>query len=156
MKITRSLLSFAGRLGASRSGAAAVELGLVAPMLVGILLPMVDLGMGAYNKMRVQNAAEAGAQYALEHGYNSSSITTAAQNSTSLGTGVTVSPSQACNCINSGVIGPSVTCGAACSDGSTAGTFVTVNTQSTYTLLISYPGLTNPMTLRGLAVVRVN
>src|SRR6185437_10758386 len=153
MKIKLSPLPLAGRLQRDRSGVAAVELGLVASMLVGILIPMFDLGMGAYQKMRVQDAAEAGAQYALTHGYGSAAITSAAQNATSLGAGVTVNPSQSCNCITAGAIGAAVACGSACADGSTAGTYVTVATQTTYSLLVSYPGLTNPMTLAGTAVV---
>jgi Flp pilus assembly protein TadG len=149
-------LPFARRLRRDRSGVAALELGLVASILVGILIPTFDLGMGAYQKMRVQDAAEAGAQYALAHGYSSAAITSAAQNATSLGANVTVTPSQACNCVSNGAIGGSVACGSACADGSTAGTYVTVATQATYTLLVSYPGLTSPMTLNGTAIVRIN
>jgi Flp pilus assembly protein TadG len=164
MRMTRSLLSLARRLRLERTGAAAVELALVAPMLVGIVLPMVDLAMGAYNKMRVQDAAEAGAQYALASGYNATSVASAAQNATVLGTGVTVTSQSACYCIVNGAIpNTTSTCGAACSDGSTAGTYVTVATQSTYTPLImsqwltkAIPGMTNPMTLSGKAIVRIN
>ena len=171
MKKIRRMTEFARRWGSDRSGAAAVELALVAPFLVGILLPMADLGMGAYAKMRVQNAAAAGAQYALEHGYSSSSITTAVQNATSLGTNVTLSPSptQACYCITSNALSiqpgdvsaPAPPCAAsACSDGTTPGTFVTINTSYTFTPLIAFsvPGLNIPssMTLTGSAVVRIN
>lgn len=156
MKHIAKPLPFLARLRQDRSGAAAIELGLIASMLVGILIPMFDLGMGAYNKMRVQNAAEAGAQYALSNGYSSSAITTAAQNATSLGGAVNVTPSQACNCISGTTIGAAVACGSACADGSTAGTFVTISTSTSYSLLVSYPGLTNPMTLTGTAVVRIN
>lgn len=143
------------RLLSESSGAAAVEFALLAPTLVAILLPMVDLGIGAYEKMRVQDAAEAGAQYALEHGYSSSAITTAAQDATSLGSNVQVTPTEACGCISSGAIA-SATCGSTCSDGTTAGTFVTVGTQASYTTILSYPGISSPMTLTGTAVVRIN
>jgi Flp pilus assembly protein TadG len=156
MKIMLSPLPLAGRLARDRSGIAAIEMGLVASMLVAILIPMFDLGMGAYQKMRVQDAAEAGAQYALTSGYSTTAITTAAQTATSLGTGITVTPSEACNCIISSVIGPAVACGSTCADGSTAGTYVTVATQTSYSLLVSYPGLASPMTLSGTAVVRIN
>jgi Flp pilus assembly protein TadG len=149
-------LSFARRLRRDRSGVAALELGLVASILVGILIPTFDLGMGAYQKMRVQDAAEAGAQYALTNGFSVPAITSAAQNATTLGAGVTVTASEACNCITGGAIGSSVACGSSCADGSTAGTYVTVATQATYTLLVSYPGLTSPMTLNGSAIVRIN
>lgn len=137
------------------SGAAAVEFALLAPTLVAILLPMVDLGVGAYEKMRVQDAAEAGAQYALKHGFSTTAITSAAQNATSLGNSVQVTPTEACDCISNATIS-SATCGSACGDGSTAGTYVTVATQSSYTMILSYPTLANPMTITGSAVVRIN
>ena len=155
MKIMRSL-PFLCRLGRDRSGAAAVELGLVSSMLIGILIPMYDLGSAAYTQMRVQDAAEAGAQYALTHGYSSPAITTAAQAATSLAANVTAAPSQACNCITSNTIGTAVACASNCADGSKAGTYVTVGTTTSYSMLMSYPGLTNPMTLTGTAVVRIN
>lgn len=138
-----------------RSGVAAVEFALIAPMLVAVLLPMTDLGMGAYQKMRVQDAAEAGAQYALKHGYDSAAITSAAQNATSLGTNLAVTPSEACDCVSGGAL-VSTPCGSNCPDGSTAGTYVTVGTSASYSMVMSYPGLSNPMTLTGSAVVRIN
>lgn len=157
MKII-SALPFVRRLRRDRSGAAAVEFGLLAPMLVAILVPMVDFGMGTYQKMRVQDAAEAGAQYALVHGYSASSITSAAQSATTLGANVSVTPSEACGCITAtGTVNTSYgapPCTAdACPDGSTPGTFVTVATQSTYSLLLAPTTL---LTLSGTAVVRIN
>jgi len=147
--------SFFTRLRNDRSGVAAVELGLTAPVLAGLLIPMVDLGMGSYQKMRVQDAAEAAAQYALAHAssYNSSAIQTAGQNATSL-SGVTVTPSNSCNCLTGSTIGPAVSCTSTCSDGSTPGTFVSVATSVSYTTLVAYPGISSPMTLTGYAIVR--
>jgi Flp pilus assembly protein TadG len=171
MKTDRKLLALARRWARDRSGAAAVEFGLIMPMLAGILLPIADLGMGAYAKMRVQDAAAAGAQYALEHGYTESAITTAVQEATSLGSNVTLSstPAEACYCVSSNVLvpppgdetAPSPPCtSGACSDGSTPGTFVTVNTSDTYTTLIPYsiPGLNIPssIALAGTATVRID
>jgi len=144
------------RFGAARAANAAVEFAYVTPVLLGISLPLVDLGSAAYYQMRVQDAAEAGAQYALTSGYSSSSITSAAQNATSLGANVGATPSETYNCIVSGAIGPSVASGTTCADGSTAGTFVTVATTYSYTLILAIPGLTNPMALSGTATVRIN
>jgi Flp pilus assembly protein TadG len=155
MSNRRRLSAFLARIGRDRAGVAAVELGLTAPVLAGLLIPMVDLGIGAYEKMRVQGAAEAAAQYALGHAsaYNASNIQSAGQNATSLA-GLTVTPTQACNCITGTTIGAAVSCTSTCSDGSTPGTFVSVATQATYTPLFSYPGVTTPMTLHGFAIVR--
>jgi Flp pilus assembly protein TadG len=162
--MTHHPLAFLRRLRRDRSGAAAIEFGLISSMLVCLLIPTFDLGMGAYNKMRVQNAAEAGAQYALSNGYNSANITAAAQAATTLGANAAVAPAQSCNCISgtgsSAVLGPTVACGSACADGTTAGTYVTVATSTNYSPLVSYsvPGLTiaGTITLRGSAVVRIN
>src|ERR1700733_2616996 len=100
MKHIPKSLAFGRRLRRDKSGAAAIEFGLMASMLVTLLIPTFDLGMGAYTKMRVQNAAEAGAQYAQGNAYSSSAITTAAQSATSLGTNVTVTTANVCYCIN--------------------------------------------------------
>jgi Flp pilus assembly protein TadG len=147
--------AFLARLGRDRSGVAAVELGLTAPVLAALLIPMVDLGIGAYEKMRVQGAAEAAAQYALGHAtsYNASAVQSAGQNATSLA-GVSVTPNQTCNCITGTTIGAAVSCASTCADGSTPGTFVSVATSVSYTTLITYPGITSPMTLSGYAIVR--
>jgi len=155
MRKRRDLSAFLARLGRDRSGVAAVELGLTAPVLAGLLIPMVDLGIGAYEKMRVQGAAEAAAQYALAHGssYNASAIQSAGQNATNL-SGISVTPNTTCNCIVSNAVGPSVGCATTCADGSAPGTFVNVATQVSYTTLVNYPGITSPITLTGYAIVR--
>ena len=57
-----------------RDGMAAIEFGILAPLLAGILVPVTDLGMCFYQKMQVQAAAQAGAQYAAAHGWNSTAI----------------------------------------------------------------------------------
>ena len=81
MSIEPKTKRFLRRLRRHSSGVAAVEFALIAPVLAGILLPMVDFGIGAYEKMRVESAAEAGAQYALANAssYDASLITTAVQ-----------------------------------------------------------------------------
>ncbi|HUB97770.1 MAG TPA: TadE/TadG family type IV pilus assembly protein [Stellaceae bacterium] len=144
------------RLAADRTGNAAVEFAYITPVLLGLSLPLVDLGSAAYYQMRVQDAAQAGAQAALTTGYSSTTITTAAQSATSLGANVSVTPSETYNCVVSGAIGPSVASGTTCADGSTAGTYATVDTTYSYTLILAVPGLANPMTLNGSATVRID
>jgi Flp pilus assembly protein TadG len=46
-------------------GAALVEFALVGSVLVGMMLPLVDIGMGFYYKTRLITATQAGAQYAF-------------------------------------------------------------------------------------------
>jgi len=162
--------AFGRRLRRDQSGAAAIEFGLMASMLVTLLIPTFDLGMGAYTKMRVQDAAEAGAQYAQGNAYSSGAITTAAQSATSLGTHVSVTATNVCYCVNAlsqltppsgDATPPAPPCTPnSCSDGSTPGTYVTVATSTNYAPLVSFsvPGLSiaSTITLTGTAAVRTN
>jgi Flp pilus assembly protein TadG len=145
---------FASRLRRDQSGTAAVELGLVAIMLAGIITPLVDFGMGTYTKMRVQSAAEAGAQYALVHGYDAPTIKTVAQSATKLGTNVTVTvPALSCYCITGNAIAkPAVGCATTCANGNPPGSFVEIDTTYVYTPILA-PG--SPLTLTGSSLARL-
>lgn len=56
----------------SRQGVAAVEFGLILPLLVTLVLACVDFGQFAYNYIAVTNAARAGASYAIMNNYTNS------------------------------------------------------------------------------------
>jgi Flp pilus assembly protein TadG len=64
-----------GRSG-RRRGAAAAELALILPVLMLIVLICVDFGRFAYHQIAVNNAARAGAEYAIMNPYLSSGSTT--------------------------------------------------------------------------------
>jgi Flp pilus assembly protein TadG len=125
--------------GRDERGATAVEFAMIAPILVAMVVSIVDLGLGLYADTQLANAAQAGAAYAMQKGYDASAITTVAQASTRL-TGVTVAPTQFCGCPSAnGVV--STSCDASCSDGLTAGSFASVVVTKDYSTLLSYPGL---------------
>src|SRR5438445_3700052 len=85
------------RLGRANHGNAAVEFGLAAPILMGLLVPAADLGIAFSEQIQVQQAAQAGAQYALLHGYDSTAISNAVTNGTTLsGVSASPAPSQSC------------------------------------------------------------
>jgi Flp pilus assembly protein TadG len=151
----RTLLSFAR----NRKGTSAVELALCLPLLAGLVVPLTDLGMGAYTQMQVGNAAQAGAEYAGVVGFNSTNIASAVTNATSLpGVTATPTPSQSCNCVTAtGTVGPSQgtpPCAQTCASGK-IGTFVTVSAQATYTTLFDYPGISSPLTITAQSVIRI-
>src|SRR5439155_18054075 len=58
-----------------RRGAALVEFAVVSTMLIALMLPLSDLGMGFYVKTQVMTAAEAGAQYAFHKGWSTDNQT---------------------------------------------------------------------------------
>jgi len=103
----------------------------------------------------VNDAAQAGADYALSHGWNSSAIQTAVNNATNL-TGVSASPapSQFCGC-PSGTAVTSATCGSTCANGQAVGTYVAVSAQRTFRPLVPYSGFGSSVVLKGTSTVRI-
>jgi Flp pilus assembly protein TadG len=80
------------------SGSALVEFAVLAPLLVTLAVYTVDFGLLAFSKMEVQNAAQAGAQYAIgKAGYDSTAIASAVT-AASRFTTITPSSSQFCGC----------------------------------------------------------
>lgn len=134
----------------------AVEFALTAPLLIGMLIPLIDLGLGIAKNTQLRNAAQAGAQYALVNGWDSTAIQAAATSATKLSPiEVLPAPSQSCGCPTGTTVSP-VACGSVCSDGANAGTYVTVNARSSYTPVIPYPMLGSSVTLVATSIVRIN
>jgi Flp pilus assembly protein TadG len=137
-------------------GSALVELTLFAPILLMTAVFTMDLGLAIYHKMQVQHAAQAGVQYTISHGsFDSAAITSAVTNATTYaGISATPAPSQFCGCrSNSGVT--SATCGATCTDGSTAGNYVRVSSQATHSTIVRYPGMPNSFSFTSQSTVRI-
>jgi Flp pilus assembly protein TadG len=150
-----SMCARLGRMLRERDGTSAVEFAIVAPFLVALLVPIVDLGMGFYTKMQVQNAAQAGVQYAILRGWNSSAIQNAETAATTLSSITALpAPTQSCNCL-SGTSMTAISCSSTCPDGSTPGVYVTVNAQASYSTLVPYPQLDSPVTLKAQSTVRI-
>ncbi|MGY4506346.1 Flp pilus assembly protein TadG [Bradyrhizobium sp. GM24.11] len=80
------------------SGAAMVEFTLFGPLLVAMAIYTMDYGLISFSRMEVQNAAQAGAQYAVaNNSYDSTAISTAVTGATKF-TAVTATSSQFCGC----------------------------------------------------------
>lgn len=169
MLIGAVLLRTARRWTRRREGTAAVEFALAAPLLVAILLPMIDLGIAAYQDMQVHDAAQAGAQYALLNPNAAvpmpSSYSTAIQtaianatptNATTLSTiSATPAPSTACGCSSGPAVTLSTDCTTPCANALAPGHYVTVQTQATYTPLLPFSVFGNSTTLSASTTVRV-
>ena len=141
--------------GRAVAGVAAVEFALAATVLMLALTPVVDLGMAYYQQLQVQGAVQAGAQYAAAKGWDSTGIQNAV---TSASTNMTISaspaPSESCGC-PSGTAVAAATCSSSCSNGQTAGTYVTINAQASYTPILPYSFFGSSATLSASSIVRV-
>src|SRR5712671_7187048 len=91
--LLRPSLSWIGALTRDRRGVSAVEFGLAAPVFLAALSPVIDLGLAFSEQIRVNQAVEAGAQYAAINPYNgttwASDVQSAITNATSLSSDAT-------------------------------------------------------------------
>jgi Flp pilus assembly protein TadG len=143
-----------------RKATSAIELALVLPLIAGMIVPLADLGLGAYTKMQVENAAQAGADYALKTGgFNSTNISNAVTNATGLtGVSATPAPSESCACVGGTPATITNTTAPPCSTGCASGNegvYVTVNAQASYAPLFPYPAIPSPITFNATSTVRI-
>jgi Flp pilus assembly protein TadG len=143
------------------SGGAMVEFTVFAPILLIMAIYTMDFGLLMFSKMEVQNAAQAGAQYAIvNNGYDSTAISSAVTNATKFTT-ITPTSSQFCGC-------PSATkvkfCSASCDTCNTGtcaltvqGHYVTVTATpaTAYAPFISFGLLANSADISATSTVRI-
>ena len=126
------------------AGSALIEFTLLAPLLVIMGVYTMDFGFVFYRQMQVQNAAQAGVDWAMaNHVFNAAGVIAAVNSATNYG-GITVStgyPIEQCGCPSSTGVTftantaptPCPTCG-----GAVGGLYVTVQTQATWNSFIQY------------------
>jgi Flp pilus assembly protein TadG len=138
-----------------RQGNMAIEMAVIAPVLVLLMVGIADYGAGIYSKMQVQHAVQAGADFAMRNGFSANAISTAVANATPLpGLSVTPAPTQSCGCPN-GTTVITATCGTACAAGGNAGVYVTISATATHTTLLPYPGMPEGFAFSAVSTVRI-
>jgi len=146
-------------------GAALVEFTIFAPLLVVMSIYTMDFGLYFFNNLEIQNAAQAGAQWAIANRvYNSSDIATAAKNATNF-TAVTVTSSQFCGCsgpTSNPIVTPATPATQTCTASSTCtnglvGTYVTVSATPTtaYQSFAPYGLVPSTYNLTGTSTARI-
>ncbi|MBC7953639.1 MAG: pilus assembly protein [Rhodospirillaceae bacterium] len=132
-------------------GAAAVEMALVAPVLLAALLGVADFGMVVNERIRLSSAARAGAQKAMTDPSDTTSIRQAVEAATEdmVSNRLAVTVSTQCSCGD----GSAIVCGSTCADGNTRN-YVTVQVDETYPTLFTYPGMGSSLTLSANATLR--
>lgn len=138
-----------------RRGSAAIEFGIIAPVLLIMLVGVIELGFAVHESMQVQDAAEAGALYAGKHGWKPAEISAAVVSATGADN-ITASPApvQFCGCPGTGGIAE-VACDASCPSGDPVEVYVRVSASMPHSAILSALGLPIPDTLTGHATVRV-
>ena len=156
------------------AGAAIVEFTVFAPLLVVMSIYTMDYGLIFYSKLELQNAAQAGAQWAIANRvYNSAEIQAAGQNAIKSRTAragtlgpVTIASHQFCGCSEDSGGNPIVTlltdntpCNlatATCAHG-VVGTYVSVTATPTtpYDSFIPYRLVPRTYSLTSTSTVRI-
>ena len=153
----RRMKNVLSAIARAKRGTSAVEFALSAPILVGLLVPVADLGMAYSDKIMVQQAAQAGAQYAALHPWHSGAATeiaNAVTSATTLPVAATPAPRQICGCPSGSAV-TEVTCGSTCSNSEIAGYYVLVSAQLPYTPVLPYSALGNSVILTAETTVRI-
>jgi len=143
---------------AAEDGNAAVEFAIIAPVLVGLLVPIADFGLYIYDQMQLNLAAQAGMEYAARNGWIPAGIQQAAINaSPSLNlTAQNVNASEFCGCPSGTTIvqqncnDPNTGQQAHCNNDPAqplVGTYVNVTTTYQYKTLFHYPSIPDSQTL---------
>lgn len=133
-------------------GTAALELGLLTPLLVLILVSVVEIGRGAYEAMQVRYAVEAGMQYAANYDWDATKIATAVTSASSAsGMAATPTPTTFCGCPSTSGI-TQISCTSTCSSGDAPGTYIQINATLPHTQILALPGM--PSSFTATAIIR--
>jgi Flp pilus assembly protein TadG len=137
---------------ADDSGSAALELGLIAPILVLLLAGVVEVGHGAYEAMQAQSAVEAGMTYAANNDWDAIAIANAVVGASGA-SNLTAdpAPTQFCGCPDAAGI-TTVSCSATCASGQSPGSYVQINAAIKHTVILSL--LSMPSSFNATAIVR--
>ena len=149
----------------AEDGISAVEFALCTPFLLGLILPLLDLGQCFSEQIRVNMAVQAGAQYASLNLWGSTASTdiTAVVNGATTLALTSVTAVQKCGCPNTSgsptlwdpPTAPSTCATTTCTADSTTGAYY-VQVTATYTHPAVVPYSASPSTLSSTAVVRTN
>ncbi|MDH3595242.1 MAG: pilus assembly protein [Rhodospirillales bacterium] len=144
------------RLRGQDQGVAAVELALIAPVLALIIIAIVDFGMAFTRQMTLANGVRAGVQYAMVRRPVQGDLV-AIQDTVKKNAGVDlsdVSVTWVCECSDSGATAP--TCSVDDCGGADVNHSLLIGVTDTYPLILSYPGINNPVTLGDTVLLRLN
>jgi uncharacterized protein (UPF0333 family) len=136
------------RLKQETRGTIAVEFALILPVLILIAIGAVDYGRAMTARSQLDAAARAGLQVLVRNMNDTTGAQTAAQ---SMADGATVTTTLVCRCPN----GAAVACtGGTCAIG-VPNRIATIDVARSFTMLVPWPSLEDPISLEATAVGRL-
>lgn len=138
------------------SGLAAMELAMLSPIVIVMVVCTIDVGRLALAKTWTQYAAAAGAQYAVQKGFDSQAISAAIQAATSSKSVLaSPTPGMMCGCPGETGITPA-TCGQKCpASARDAGSYVTVTASYAFKPIFRVPVVSYPEQVTSQSIVRI-
>jgi Flp pilus assembly protein TadG len=137
-------------------GTAAIEFGLLAPLLVSLLLCGAEIGYFIQQTMMVNSAVEAGIAVAAKRGFDSAAITAAIlTNAATPGLEATPAPSLFCGCVANNAVKPTP-CDATCAGNVVPGHYVKVGAQLTPQSIMPSAILPLPTLITAQSTTRLN
>jgi Flp pilus assembly protein TadG len=150
----RHLHRFMRGRGDGIRGVAAIEFAAIATLLVIMTLATVSLGMGFHNRLLVENAAHAGARYAMVKGLDLEGIAGAARYASHSNDIAVSVPEEFFGCPSAAGV-TRVDQNASCPDETESGRYVTVSTQGSYTPIFRLPMIASSFSFTAHSTVRV-
>lgn len=142
------------QLRTNLQGNALVELALLLPVVAVLLTGIIDFGFMARDAIALNAAARAGAQYGFANPTDGTGIQTAALDASSLASS-NLTVTEACQCYD----GAAVSCAGPCTgsdlDSGQSRIYLTVKVTEPFHTLLPWPGISDPTTLTGTAVLPV-
>jgi Flp pilus assembly protein TadG len=154
---------------ARTAGVASVELGVAAPVLITLCVGVCDFSLVYHRQLQLSAALGAGAEYAFTQGQKETGTTLTSDVSSFMQAISAVSLSSVNVSYNGGNVAADYYCvsgspavysgpysnGASCTDGSTAGQFISITASYTYTPLFSADRAFLPTTFTQSVIVRL-
>lgn len=143
--------------GRSARGNISIEFALVLPFLMLLLMGAYDFGRGFTEKLRLNSAARAGAQFALaNYNKNTSALYVGVEQSAQddaedVDDVLQVDPNIYCKCLDDVVMA----CGVPCTGGEVPMRYIEVDVSGPFEFMFDYPMTTGSMTLTGHAELRL-
>jgi Flp pilus assembly protein TadG len=133
-------------------GSSAVEVALMAPILVLLLVGGVDFGRGYYVALEVSSAAESGALYGSLNTSDTTGMVAAAKLNATDVPGLTATASRGCECSDG--TGAVASCSSVPTCAVNVVDFVEVDTAATYKPIFKFPGIPATFALTGKGRMR--